>query len=147
MHLMCDEAYEPGMLAQVSQSLGIPTLKLRQWGEELTIWSFNSHILFGGPDFHGICLTKIFEEEEIQSFQRNLLARIEGDYSSLRYMSDKKKSDGVALESVDNDKVFVMYLHDFPDSPGVYGETVFHDQWDWIRCAEKAVSRVGGLYC
>ena len=144
VHLMCDEAYEPGMLAQVSQSLGIPTLKLRQWGEELTIWSFNGHILFGGPDFHGICLTTVFEEEEIQSIQRNLLARIEGDYSSLRYMSDKNKSEGVALESVDNDRVFVMYLHDFLDSPGVYGETVFHDQWDWIHCAEKAISRVGG---
>lgn len=144
VHLVCDEAYQPGMLAQVSQSLGIPTLKLRQWGEQLTIWPFNSHILFGGPDFHGVCLTAVFEEEEIQRVQRNLLARIEGDYSSLRYMSAVKGNNGVQLKGVDNDRTFVIYLHDFLDSPGVYGETLFHDQWDWIHFAEREVSKVGG---
>lgn len=144
VHLMCDEAYHAGILAQVSQSLVIPTLKLRQWGEELTIWTFNIHILFGGPDFHGISLTAFPEEEEVQRIQRNLLARIEGDYSSLLYMPEVKNNDYVDLKSIDYDVTFVMYLHDFLDSPGVYGETVFHDQWDWVKCAEKVVSRVGG---
>jgi hypothetical protein len=144
LHLLCDEAYQPGMLAQVSQSLGIPTLKLRPWGEQLTIWPFNSHILFGGPDFHGVCLKTVFEEEDIIQVQRNLVARIEGDYSSLSYMSDAKKIEGVQLKSIDNSRIFIMYLHDFLDSPGVYGETVFHDQWDWILCAEQEVTKMGG---
>ena len=133
-----------GVLAQVSQSLGIPTLKLRAWGEQLTIWPFNSHILFGGPDYHGVSLTTVLDEEELRCAQRNLIARIEGDYASLSYMSDVKKSEKVQLNSVENSKVFVMYLHDFLDSPGVYGETVFHDQWDWIRLALKEVSKIGG---
>lgn len=144
VHLMTDEAYQGGVIAQVSQSLGIPTLKLRAYGERLTIWPFNSHILFSGPDFHGVSLTTVFEEERIRSVQRDLIARIEGDYSSLSYMSAEKRSNHVQLQSLENSAVFVMYLHDFLDSPGVYGETVFLDQWDWIHAAEREVSKLGG---
>ncbi len=144
VHLVTDEAYQGGVLAQVSQSLGIPTLKLRAYGEQLTIWPFNSHILFGGPDFHGVSLTTVVDEEIVGRVKRDLTARIDGDYSSLSYMSAVKKSKDVQLQTVENSVIFVMYLHDFLDSPGVYGETVFLDQWDWIHSAEREVSKLGG---
>lgn len=28
---------------------------------------------------------------------------------------------------------FILYLHDFKDSPGIYGEALFFDQWEWIN--------------
>lgn len=144
LHLVGDEPYTCGILAQVSSSIGIPTFKLRAWGEQATIWPFNCHILFGGPDFHSVSLKSSFNDNEIRAVQCDLLSRLQGDYTSLSYMSNVNRSVEVQLPEIQNRRIFVMYLHDFVDSPGVYGETVFHDQWDWIKCAVREVKKMGG---
>lgn len=140
-HLVGDEAYGDGILAQMTSFSGIPTIKIRPYGRHISIQNFNPHTGFGGAEFYSIPKEQ-HSEQDINRILKNFENRVHGNYQSLSYMPTTLSQ--VSWQPKKHENAMVMFLHDFIDSPGIYGKSTFNDQWQWIKTTLKVARRNNG---
>lgn len=138
-----DEAYlKGGIIGQYAVLNKIPTLFFKQKGNYLSAFKYDNKTLYAGPP-----LAKIKEISE--AFKYDIAkeeARLEQiTHNKVRY-SYMRKQNSVPESYVPDyineiNNCVILYLHDFIDSPGIYGRSVFFDQWDWIKTAIEVIRR------
>lgn len=125
LHIGGDEAYFPdSIISQFLVKKSIKSIYLKQINDLLSIFEFNTDTLYAGPNFGKLTLFKTLRENlEIEShgYMRTRQAAVQN------------------LSFLENS--FVLYLHDFIDSPGVYGNPIFFDQWEWLSLCIRSFEK------
>lgn len=125
-----DESYGfSSILLQQSHDIGIKIIHFKEIRRKVYCFSFNRALLYSGPDYTVVYDNTKPNKDEISTALNEINSRVDGDSKALTYMRDSVYSD----EKLELPELFgVLFLHDFVDSPGIYGENIFQDQWDWI---------------
>ncbi len=127
-----DEAFVYGSVwGQIAAQNNIKHFHLKQREGFVSAFPFDLKTLYAGPKYYKL------ENDAKAVTNNNLLAEIrnvieQGNYTYMRKASHDNDKDLSYL-----DGAFVLYLHDFLDSPGIYGQVFFFDLWEWIEMAIK----------
>lgn len=85
-------------------------------------------------------------DQKISESEKALKQRLSGAKDpSLSYMRQSAYSKrGVKIPDVENS--FIIFLHDFYDSPHVYKDMVFNDFWEWICFTIQALESINAKF-
>jgi len=138
-----DEAYlEFSIAAQLAEIYNIPSTFLKGYAP-LKACSYKKNLMNSLPLYENY--PTLFEElknkEDLINKTTDILEkRVNGDRSSLQYMPKYiklKEYNESYLSSV------WIFLHDFYDSPGIYGGNIFASHCDWLEYTVKYLNRYG----
>lgn len=138
-----DEAYlKASILGQYAVHNKIPTLFFKQKGNHLSVFPYNINTLYAGPPLDKI---KEISQTFKHDFEKEKTRLEQITQNKLRY-SYMRKQNSVSEDYTPNymgeiNNCVVLFLHDFIDSPGIYGKSVFFDQWEWIKSTLKVIRR------
>lgn len=127
------------ILAQKAIKNNIPTYFI-VGATKIMLRQFDLNYLSTFPEYEK--LFKLYKsnisEKTLEIAERNLINRTQGDRSSLSYMPRKQivKQFNHVYE-----KGLCLYLHDFFDSPGLYGGNLFRNHVEWVEVTIKYLKR------
>lgn len=125
-----DEGYGAGIYLQVASRLNIPIIHFKEIRRKVYQFTYNQDLLYSGIDYRKIVLARTAPDALVEKRKESILKRVSGDHSSLPYMRGTSTRNEIIEHEAEN--FAVLYLHDFMDSPGIYGRNIFLDQWEWI---------------
>lgn len=132
-----DEAYIYGsILGQFAEKYKIDYLFLKQHGKHLTGYKLVKNGLFAGPNFSEYKneLNKLTKEALGKlTYHKNYFEEIQQGNKDYDYMRSAYYNSHDQIDDQIFDNSVVLFLHDFVDSPGIYGHSIFNDQWEWIE--------------
>ncbi|HEV8082822.1 MAG TPA: hypothetical protein VGP55_06460 [Chitinophagaceae bacterium] len=132
-----DEAYIHGsILGQLAVQKNIKHLYIKQFNPYIAGFHFDTKTLYAGPNFKtypDFYSTLHLDPEIINQYRNEIRDAANGrpNYFFMRNQ-DTPIPDLTKVEKDFLDDAVVLFLHDFIDSPGIYGSCVFFDQWEWI---------------
>jgi|GEM_PF-6332620 len=136
-----DEAYiEFSIAAQLAIKNNIPAFFLKG-GDRVKVCIYNADYKNAHPIYEKYpdILSELENNKDIMKKAEKILEkRVNGDRSSLRYMPNytaSKENQNSYLSAV------WIFLHDFFDSPGIYGGNVFQSHCHWLDYTVKALRR------
>lgn len=141
-----DEAYLHGsILAQISINKNIKTIFVKQSDKNVSGFPFNIKTLYAGPNFaqYPNYFSKLeLSSDDLSKFEEEIKNAVSGNanYYFLRNQNTPVPELDNAEKEFVKDAV-IMFLHDFIDSPGIYGNCVFFDQWEWINETVKVLEK------
>jgi len=138
-----DEAYiEGSIIAQIALKNNIKHLFLKESNFNVSAFNFNPKTLFAGPNYlvqNAAFNAMNISQQEFEQFENRLRQIVAGTSVYAYVRKDISNLDKLSSEerNVFNNAI-VLYLHDFIDSPGLYGiQSIFRDQWEWInKCVQ-----------
>ena len=123
------------ILAQKAIKYNIPTYFI-VGTTRITVNQFDLNYLSPSPEYEKLFkLNKSnISEKTLKIAERNLINRTQGDKSSLSYMPRNQ-----IVEKFKHlyEKGLCLYLHDFFDSPGLYGGNLFSNHVEWVEVTIK----------
>jgi hypothetical protein len=134
-----DEAYLFGSIyGQVADIYEIPNIYFKDFGT-LSGFKFNREKLYSGIiNYKKLYKTNLLEIPNLESELNDLVAS-KIDY---HYMKKRDFSQFRLYNHEQNQKCIILYLHDFIDSPGVFGDSVFMDIPSWVKfCLESTKNK------
>jgi len=127
------------ILAQKAIKNNIPTYFI-VGATRITLRQFDLNYLSTFPEYEK--LFKLYKnnisEKTLEVAERNLINRTQGDRSSLSYMP---RNQIVKQFNHVYEKGLCLYLHDFFDSPGLYGGNLFCNHVEWVEATIKYLKR------
>jgi hypothetical protein len=128
-----DEAFVYGSVwGQIAAKYNIRHFHLKQREGFVSAFPLDLKTLFAGPRYYELENNpEAVTNEKLLSEIRTVIEH--GNYTYMRKASHDTDKDLSYLEGA-----FVLYLHDFLDSPGIYGQVFFFDLWEWIDMAIQA---------
>jgi hypothetical protein len=132
-----DEAYLFGSIyGQTAELSGIPNIYFKDFGK-LSGFKFNSDMLYSGISNY----QKYYKQNQLEILSKeNELSEIVKNKINFHYMKNRNFKHEISNLFNPNDKYIILYLHDFIDSPGVFGHSVFLDIPSWVKfCAKQTL--------
>jgi hypothetical protein len=132
MMLGGDECYiEASILAQLCEKFQIPYFFIKEGYHGLCVgFKLVKNSLYAGPDpDHLVALAGQLPEQfktEVENELRNVA------FGKGRYLPLQKRNFVKDERLAVFNGAVVIFLHDFLDSPGWYGDNVFIDQYEWL---------------
>jgi hypothetical protein len=136
-----DEAYiEGSILAQACRIYNLNYIVIKSdviKREHTMAYKLVDNEIYAGPQLNEIdqiqkhLTTQEINEESSLLYDR-CIGKSDANYMRPRNFDNKQKINGINFESVFPNSV-VVYLHDFIDSPGIYGSNLFNDQYEWLN--------------
>lgn len=137
-----DESFIYGsVLSQFAQKRNIRYLFFKDHTFFITGFKLSKNKLFAGPEFSNYkkTLREAHLDQEIYDFYKNEFLQIIHGQADYSYMRSTSYTGNLKKEVFQG--AILLYLHDFMDSPGVYGESLFIDQWQWIMETVKVINK------
>ena len=124
-----DEAYvDLSITCQLGQHHGIPVLLIKGYTEIYWV-HYNKKYLAQGFLWEKADIDAVPSAEEIRKAHKLLEAGYKGDACYLPFMP---RNNSKPSEPSISTPGFWIYLHDFYDSPGIYGGNLFADHLTWV---------------
>lgn len=134
-----DDAYlEFSLLAQVGDRFGVPVYFFRQ-GKGVYATTYVSEFHSAMPEYTTFPTKFPVDKGEVDLASDRLRSRISGSRIGLDYMPS---FSGLTAEAPPG--AIWIYLHDFFDSPGVYGGNIYLDHVTWVEKTIEFISSIGG---
>lgn len=137
-----DEAYLFGSIyGQIAANQQIANIFFKDFGV-LCGFTFLNKSLYAGLNNYKNNTVDI-SNLDIKAAENYLLSITEGE-TEIFYMKPRMVNEILIHDFFNREKKYIiLYLHDFIDSPGVYGGSVFNDIPSWVKFCCKQTSKTG----